>query len=151
MLRVTLAIGVALLVSAAPSRLSAQTMSWDDAGTQNVVSVDSGQLHYRQSKALADDRTGWWEYAVALSDIDCLRFTRDKSGEVLSVVGNANDAVLKKADPKGTTHGYEESLRHVEIDFPPEASAIADSVVRTITNAGPELAKRTNKGACAPL
>lgn len=115
----------------------------------NVVTVDSGQLHYRQSKSLPGDKTGWWDYTISLSDIDCVRFTREKTGDMLSVAGKANDSVLKKADPNGTTHGIEESLRHVEIDFPPDASAIADSVMRDLTGSVPGLTKRVNTGNCS--
>jgi hypothetical protein len=147
--RAIAAIGVVLLASAAPSRLLAQTMTWSTAGTDNVVTVDSGQLHYRRSKALSGDKTGWWDYTISLADIDCVRFTRDKNGEMLSVAGKANDSVLKKADPNGTTHGIEESLRHVEIDFPPDASTIADSVLHDLTGSVPDLAKRVNAGYCS--
>ena len=139
---------IAFLAIAAPLPAFAQTMTWTDAGMDNVVSVDSGELHYRQSKALPGDRTGWWDYTIALSDIDCVRFTRNASGEILIIAGKANDSVLKKADPNGTTHGYEESLRHVEIDFPADAPAIADSLVHDLSGAMPGLAKRVNTGNC---
>jgi hypothetical protein len=149
MLRVTIAVGVALFASAAPSRLLAQTTTWADGAMQSVVTVDSGELHYRSSKSLPDNKTGWWEYKISLTDIDCLRFQRLKSGDVLSVYGKSNDSVLKKADPEGTTQGYEAALKHVEIDFAPDASAKAEAVVRNITGALPELSKRINNGVCA--
>ncbi len=143
--------GVALVMSAAPSRLLAQTANWNDGATQNVVTLDSGQLHYRQSKPLADEKSGWWDYTVALSDIDCLQFLTFKTADILSVVGKTNDAVLKKADPYGTSHGYEAALKHFDIVFPPQASAVARALLRDLTGAQPELAKRINTGACAPL
>ncbi|HKU66900.1 MAG TPA: hypothetical protein VJP85_03895 [Candidatus Baltobacteraceae bacterium] len=124
-------------------------MSWNDGMTENAVTVDSGQLHYRRSKALADDKTGWWDYTIALSDIDCVQFRRLKTGDLVSIMGKANDAVLEKADPNGTTHGYEAALRHVEIDFPADASTIAEHVVRDVTGSAPRLVKRINNGACA--
>jgi hypothetical protein len=137
MLRVTFAaMGVALFVSAAPSRLLAQTTTWSDATTESVVTIDSGELHYRISKSLPGDKTGWWEYTIALADVDCLQFQRLKSGDVLSVFGKSNDSVLKKADPEGTTHGYEAALKHVEIDFAPQASASAEAIVRDLMSEG---------------
>jgi len=105
------AIASLMLLLVAPVVAFAQSASWTDGETENSVSFDSGQVQYRQSKPLANNTSGWWEYTIALSDIDCLEFQAFPSGEMLSVVGKANDSVLKKADPLGTTHGYEMALK----------------------------------------
>jgi hypothetical protein len=138
-----------LFTALIPIAAFAQTTTWGDGVTESVVTIDSGRLHYRISKSLAGDKTGWWDYTIALADIDCLQFARFKAGDVLSIYGKSNDSVLKKADPDGTTHGYEAALKHVEIDFAPRASANAEAIVRDITGALPELAKRINTGVCA--
>ena len=151
MRRAIAALGVALLLSAAPLRLLAQTATWSDGETENAVTFDSGQVHYRQSKSLPENKSGWWDYVIALADIDCLRFQALSTGDVLSIVGKSNDSVLKKADPYGTTHGYEAALKHFDIVFPPAASSIAQGLLRQLEHASPGLAKRTNQGACAPL
>lgn len=142
--RAAFAVAIAMLSTIA----SAQTQTWSDSTTESVVTIDSGQLHYRVTKSLADNKTGWWDYTVSLSDVDCIGFQRMKTGDVLIVMGKTNDAVIKKADPNGTTHGYEAALKHIDIDFSPDASAIAESTLRDITGSAPELAKTINKGAC---
>lgn len=151
MKRAIAAIGVALFLSAAPLRLLAQTATWTDGETENAVAFDSGEVHYRQSKSLPGDKSGWWEYTVALSEINCLQFQALGTGDVLSIVGKSNDSVLKKADPYGTTHGYEVALKHFDIVFPPNASPIAQKLLSQLERASPELAKRTNQGACSLL
>jgi hypothetical protein len=147
--RAIAAIGVALVLSAAPSRLRAQTIAWSDGTTESVVTIDSGQLHYRKSKPLPGNTGAWWEYTIWLSDIECVQFERPKTGDVLAIYGKSTDSVLKKADSDGTARRYEISLRHVEIDFTPQAASNAEAILRELTSAAPDLAKRINKGMCA--
>ena len=140
-----------IMLTMVPLVARAQSASWTDGATENSVSFDSGQVQYRQSKPLANNTSGWWLYTIALSDIDCLQFQIFASGEMLSVVGKANDSVLKKADPLGTTHGYEAALKHFDIMFPTSAADTAKNLLHELERASPGLAKRTNKGACELL
>lgn len=151
MKRAIAAIGVALFLSAAPLRLLAQTATWADGETENAVTFDSGQVQYRQSKPLPGNKSGWWDYTISLSDIDCLQFQALSTGDVLSIVGKSNDSVLKKADPYGTTRGYEAGLKHFDMIFPPSASATALDLLHELQRAAPNLLRRTNTGACAPM
>jgi len=151
MMRAFAVLFATILLTMVPLVARAQSASWTDGATENAVTFDSGQVQYRQSKPLANNTSGWWQYTIALSDIDCLQFQIFPSGEMLSVVGKANDSVLKKADPLGTTHGYEAALKHFDIMFPPSAADTAKNLLHELERASPELAKRTNKGACELL
>lgn len=132
-----------------PACALADSTTWTDGTAENTVTVDSGEVHYRQSKALDDKKSAWWEYKIALTDIDCVQFTQLSAGTVLTVVGKQSDAVIKRADPNGTGLGYEEALKHFEIDFPKERSATAKAILDEVTGSMPGLAARTNKGDCA--
>lgn len=140
-----------ILLTMVPLVARAQSASWTDGAAENAVTFDSGQVQYRQSKPLANNTSGWWQYTIALSDIDCLQFQIFPSGEMLSVIGKANDSVLKKADPLGTTHGYEVSLKHFDIMFPPSAAETAKNLLHGLEHVSRGLAQRTNKGACELL